>query len=266
MSTSSRDLLDSIKSELALLSVQLDSYGALFLLEQDRRAELLAETAPGFFVLHQVAMVESILMRVSRLMDPDFTGKGKYKKENSSFEALVNSVVSNSVNERFCCIIEAWRPGGKFHRIKELRDKWISHNDKELWITKMRLTNKLMQGGLHSDTASDSSEPIDSWVPILHADFDLLIKLSRALWSLMCEVYVHLEFVNKIPPNGMGGEHPVVILRHLAFGRLADKLLDQDEFLENKHALIAEIPSVVGDETVVPFIDERAYRIHRGKP
>ncbi|HCI2191443.1 TPA: hypothetical protein NOF50_003892 [Pseudomonas aeruginosa] len=82
------EVLERIGNELKLLWLQLDTYQELFLIEVAKRESLLRETAPGFFAVTQVSLIESFFMRVFRLMDEAQMGGAV----NCSFDALQRSL------------------------------------------------------------------------------------------------------------------------------------------------------------------------------
>lgn len=218
------DDLEIIKSELALLSVQLDSYRAVFLLEQDKRKELVKDSAPGFFALHQMAMVESILMRVSRLMDPEES----VRQDNASFMRLVQFSPFNTHAKDWTEIHEEWNDGGKFGRVRLLRNKFLAHNDLTLWKCR---------------------PPGQSWIPISQDDFQCLIELAKALWALLRKAYLTAMKSDLLPPAGVQGEHPTKILRCLAGARFLSELVKEDGLQAAIGKLPTYIDNSIGRET-----------------
>lgn len=215
------DNLEIIKSELALLSVQLDSYRAVFLLEQDKRKELVKDSAPGFFALHQMAMVESILMRVSRLMDPEES----VRQDNASFMRLVQFSPFNTHAKDWTEIHEEWNDGGKFGRVHLLRNKFLAHNDLTLW----------------------KCRPLgQSWIPISQDDFQCLIELAKALWALLCKAYLTAMKSDLLPPAGVQGEHPTKILRYLAVAKFFNVLIEDDRLRAEFETLPGFIDDCIG--------------------
>ena len=128
------------------------------------RNDVVKESAPGFFATHQMAMVESILMRVSRLMDPEKS----VGQDNASFKRLVQFSPFNTHAKDWTAIHEEWNDGGKFGRVRHLRNKFLAHNDLTLWKCR---------------------PPGQSWIPISPDDFQCVIDLAKALWSLLRKVY-----------------------------------------------------------------------------
>lgn len=246
MNANATDVLGVIKCELAFLSAQLDTYQALFLLEQDRRAALIAEVAPGFFALTQAAMVESILMRVSRLMDP----RKDKRYENASFERLFQSPSPplSALHSRWRAIADEWRSGGKFEALNVLRNKFLAHSDLDVWSART---------------------PGESWISISQRDFEILVDLARQLWGLLRDIHLKAEQSDLLAPAGIGGEHPTRILRCLAEANFLDRLLDRDELQDHAATFLDHIAECVGDETMSPCIewaDTQTYQTQRRQP
>lgn len=86
---------------------------------QHRGIALLVADTPLLFRLMQTAMMESLLMRISRLMDKDSTGN----RHNLSLDRLCNS--KPNVKADVCELREKWDASG----LKRIRDKYLSHND-----------------------------------------------------------------------------------------------------------------------------------------
>ena len=115
----------------------LDTYQELFLIEKDERAKLLAGTAPGFFQVVQVALIESIFMRIFRLMDPS----GNDHNSNCSFEKL-RELIGRKPNAQpreakvfrlrlgLRQLRKDWgAAGGRYSNLKKIRNKDLAHND-----------------------------------------------------------------------------------------------------------------------------------------
>lgn len=102
---------------------------------------LLQATAPGFFVIIQLTLVESILMRVIRLMDPATTNNNN---DNCSLQGLKKALpqdmggLRNSIDSLFNQYKD-----DPFKTLKAVRNKALGHNDltkrdalapNQLWI------------------------------------------------------------------------------------------------------------------------------------
>lgn len=216
-------LFSIIKREFALLSEQLEFYRQLFLVEQDCRGKLVGDVAPGFFAMFQMCLTESILMRVSRLMDPEKTTS----KANASISRLSSVCPSlQALEETWPKIENFWRCG-KFRPVKDLRNKYLAHNDQEMWVDR---------------------EAGDAWMPITLEDFELMRSLFDELWGLFrC---AHKNCFNRDVILGTNDfDPPTVILRHLAGAKFLDELLERPGAPDDEGArLHAHIAKLVGDE------------------
>jgi hypothetical protein len=230
MSDSSSELLEMIKREMALLSVQLDSYQALYLLEQGSRRNLMDDTAPGFFAVVQVSMVESILMRVARLMDP-LKSSGQ---SNASFSSLFSDDAHRSVEPEWQGVLNEWKDDGRFGAVRRLRNKHLGHNDLGVWEAKR-------QG--------------EAWIPITADEFDAVTSLSQALWALLRSVRRKAHEADLLPPPAMRGESPTQILRCLAGGTFLDELLERDDLMAEAARLGRYVQDRVGSELAAPCIE-----------
>lgn len=130
--TDARHLLKHIGNELTLLWWQMDAWQEFFEIEQEKRKQIIQQTAPGFFVIVQVTLAESILLRICRLMDPPKS----CGKENSSLQHFHQilaadstfNYLANPINQ----IIDEWKKDkGCYDDLHLARNKWLAHNDFE---------------------------------------------------------------------------------------------------------------------------------------
>lgn len=201
-------LLDHIGRELKLLWGQLEVWQALFDVEQEKRQTLIG-TAPGFFVIVQVTLAESILMRIGRLMDPPQS----CGEDNSSLRSL-HQVLPNSPNGSLCEAIQAltdeWpikkdTDTGEFARLKLLRKKWLAHND---W--KQRQDQPAGTLG----------------IPLSHEDFALAQRLAGRLWSIYREACQQLLGTDVLEPQPACLENRAsMVLKRLCGSLYLDELL-----------------------------------------
>lgn len=91
-----------------------DSYPGIEALEHD---------TPTLYRLMQTAMMESLLIRISRLMDPACSGKGKDAKPNLSLARLV--AAQGTLAPRLEPVKAVWGDS----TLRRVRDKYLSHND-----------------------------------------------------------------------------------------------------------------------------------------
>lgn len=212
------DLLERIGNELKLLWALLDAYQELFLVEQDKRANLLAETAPGFFTLVQVSLIESILMRIFRLMDEANMGGSA----NCSFEALRRLLAMQPPAQRkdrkvfrlrLCLrqLRKDWRkPGALYSGLKKIRNKDLAHND---------YTH-------HSRRAKGQL-----WMSLSADEFEIARSLGARLWALYRQTKLAICHVDVIEPkpDSLDGR-PAQVLKHLCFSLFLDQLLGDERY------------------------------------
>lgn len=210
------DLLERIGNELKLLWALLDAYQELFLVEQDKRANLLAETASGFFAVVQVSLIESILMRIFRLMDEANMGDSA----NCSFEALRRLLAMQPSAQRkdrkvfrlrLCLrqLRKDWRkPGALYSGLKKIRNKDLAHND---------YTH-------HSRRAKGQL-----WMSLSADEFEIARSLGSRLWALYRQTKLaicHVDVIEPKPDNLDG--RPAQVLKHLCASLFFDQLLGDE--------------------------------------
>ena len=83
----------------------------------------LESDMPLLFRLMQTAMMESLLMRMSLLMDPAVSGKGAGERTNVSLARLAK------VDERFVDVVGNVHSMWDTSTLRLIRDKYLSHND-----------------------------------------------------------------------------------------------------------------------------------------
>lgn len=90
---------------------------------RQRGMEQLAADTPLLYGLMQTAMMESLLMRMARLMDPAVTGRGRGAIPNVSLARLGDG--TPKLDADVCELRQQWDASG----LKNIRDKYLSHND-----------------------------------------------------------------------------------------------------------------------------------------
>lgn len=213
------DMLGRIGNELKLLWTLLNAYQELFLVEQDKRADLLAQTAPGFFAVVQVALIESILMRIFRLMDEASMGGSA----NCSFEALRKLIAkqtpsqrkdANGFRLRLCLrqLRKDWRvAGGPYAGLKKIRNKDLAHND---------YTH-------HSHRDKDQL-----WMALTLQEFERARSLGARLWTLYRQAkraICHVDVIEPVPSRL--DDRPSMVLKHLCSSLFLDQLLGDECYL-----------------------------------
>lgn len=141
-----------IKKEITGIQLLWETVNSLYFRPQGEGWRALQADAPLLIHLTQTALMESLLMRVSRLMDPAATGK----MSNLSLKQLVTADASIDPDE--VAIRAIWDGSG----LKTVRDKYLSHND----------LNRLM--------ATDHTLNI----PLESADIEALRQLAEGLRTL----------------------------------------------------------------------------------
>lgn len=89
----------------------------------DRGIASLEQETPVLYRLMQTALMESLLMRMSRLMDPSASGRGAGAQPNLSLARLMD--VDTSLASEIGRVRLAWDASG----LRSIRDKYMSHND-----------------------------------------------------------------------------------------------------------------------------------------
>lgn len=212
------EMLERIGNELKLPWVLLDAYQELFLVEQDKRANLLAGTAPGFFAVVQVSLIESILMRIFRLLDAGDVGGSA----NCSFETLRKLVAKQPPAQRkdrqlfrlrLCLrqLRKDWRmPGAMYSGLKRIRNKDLGHND---YTHHARRENGQL------------------WLSLTSDEFETARSLGARLWALYRRAKLaicHADVIEPIPARL--DDRPSMVLKHLCSSLFLDQLLADERY------------------------------------
>lgn len=216
------EMLDHIGNELKLLWVLLDAYQELFLIEQDKRAKLLGDTAPGFFAVVQVALIESMFMRIFRLLDGAYMGSGA----NCSFEGL-RKLIPKQPSKR--------RPIGQEFRmrqaLRQLRKDWGVASGKYAGLKKIRTKNLA-----HNDYTHHSRRAAGQlWMSLTANEFELARQLAQRLWNLYRQGNRALRSSHGDPfepKHKTLDNRPVQLLEHLCSSLFWDHVhkVTQDDF------------------------------------
>ncbi len=111
-----------IKKEITGIQLLWETVNGLYFRPQGKDWQALQTDVPLLIRLTQTALMESLLMRVSRLMDPA-TGRGPGQMTNLSLKRLVKADPTLDKDE--AAIRVTWNGAG----LKTVRDKYLSHND-----------------------------------------------------------------------------------------------------------------------------------------
>jgi hypothetical protein len=120
---SATELWDIIKREITGIQLLWEAVNGLYFQPQGKGLATLGQDASLFFRLMQTAFMESLLMRVSRLMDPANSGKREGDRPNLSLKRLVAKDSRIDLDEK--AIRDIWDGSS----LKTVRDKFLSHND-----------------------------------------------------------------------------------------------------------------------------------------
>jgi hypothetical protein len=113
------DIWTAIKREITGIQLLWETVHNLYWQPAGKEWQAFASDAPLLVHLTQTAMVESLLMRVSRLMETAATGK----LTNLSLKQLVAADASVDAEEQAIRVM--WDGSS----LKTVRDKYLSHND-----------------------------------------------------------------------------------------------------------------------------------------
>jgi hypothetical protein len=118
-----QELWGLIKKEITGIQLVWEVVNRLYFQPLGKGWSSLNQDAPLLFGLTQTVYIESLLMRVARLMDPALSGKGSGQKHNLSLKRLMALAPSIGAKE------EAVRNIWDGSALKSVRDKYLSHND-----------------------------------------------------------------------------------------------------------------------------------------
>lgn len=208
--TKAHQLLNHIGNELKLLWWQMDAYQELFIVESEKRQNLLQNTAPGFFVITQVSLAESILMRVFRLMD----STRSCGNENSSIQHLHDELIdvdTAQVELRAC--------------IASIRSDWEAKEGPYAALQTIR--NKLLA---HNDFAERSTlDENQLWMNLPPTEFKSAQRLASRLWAMYQQCNRVLRETDVVEPKYETlNDRSVKVLKHLCASRYLRTLVDSE--------------------------------------
>ena len=120
-----------ITKEITGIQLLWETVNGLYFQPQGKAWQALQADAPLLVHLTQTALMESLLMRLSRMLDPAATGK----LTNLSLKQLLAADVSIDADEK--AIRAIWDGSG----LKTVRDKYLSHNDLQRSLTEEHTLN-----------------------------------------------------------------------------------------------------------------------------
>lgn len=210
------EMLDRIGIEMTILWTQLDSYQELYLIENPKRKAILEATAPGFFAIAHLSFIDSMFMRIFRLMDEASMGGSA----NCSFESLrCNLARMSPAKPRNARIFRLrlslrqlrrdWRlSGSAYSALKKIRNKVLAHYDYTHHV-------KRGKGQL--------------WMALTAEEFDLARQLAARLWALYRQAKLVISGTNVIEPKPERlADRPYMLLKHLCNSLFLDQLLGDE--------------------------------------
>lgn len=150
------ELWTVIKKEITGIQLLWEAVNGLYFQSSGKALRALQADTPVLIHLTQTALMESLLMRVSRLMDPAATDKFT----NLSLKQLVN--VAPHIGTDEIAIRAVWKSSG----LVEVRNKYLSHND----LSRAMVTDHTLN------------------IPLESADIGALRQLAEGLRTLRCNV------------------------------------------------------------------------------
>jgi len=115
-------LWDILKKEVTGIQLLWETVECLYFEAKGQGIATLAEDVPLLYRLMQTAMMESLMMRMSRLMDPAASGRGR-EKANLSLKQLAEACSDTAQDVQV--VRDIWDASN----LKQVRDKYLSHND-----------------------------------------------------------------------------------------------------------------------------------------
>ena len=222
--------LNLIKNELVSAWAYLITYVELFDHHDPKRMELLLETAPGFFGLVQSSLLESVFIRLARLMDPADSSRDE-TKPNLSFKKLFLGSNYPHAAIKFESVNKMWKTGD-LKSLQTYRNKIIAHNDLKL---AREITPQV--------TAKLRSQ-----------DVTKLRQLFTELWAVLVAAYLEKDKTTILEPNFESLDMlPTKILKELKWSLYQISLIDADvesgqfddtNFLNFKFANVGEDKSL----------------------
>ena len=202
----SAELWALTKKEIAGIQLLWETVNGLYFKANGKGWQALQADTPTVTHVMQTALMESLLMRVSRLMDPATTGRGQGQMINLSLKRLVEADQNIGVNESAIRVI--WDGSG----LKAVRDKYLSHNDLNRSMTVDHTLN----------------------IPLGSADIEALGQLAEGLRTLRREVSLKLGGVAYVDQglDAMVQRDIETLGKTLLGGDLFFKLLPEHEFLQ----------------------------------
>lgn len=118
------DILEKLKAEMTSVYCYLETYKGLLCNDDPDKNQTLSDTAPLFFSLVGSSLIDTVFIRIARLMDNPESGRDKY--ETVTFANFFKQTTNSNVpNADFSELQKSWKES----IFLALRDKVYSHND-----------------------------------------------------------------------------------------------------------------------------------------
>lgn len=113
-----------VGKEITGIQLLWEAVECLYFKRQGQGLAGLAQHMPLLYGLMLTTLMESLLMRTSRLMDPATSGRGNSAKNNLSLKRLEETCGGDTATD-----VKAVRDIWDASNLKHIRDKYQSHND-----------------------------------------------------------------------------------------------------------------------------------------
>lgn len=170
------ELWDIIKKEITSIQLLWETVNGMYFQPKNGKGFQALETdAPLLTHFTQTALMESLLMRISRLMDPANSGKREGDRPNLSLKRLVTLASCTDSDEQAVRVI--WDGSN----LKNIRDKYLSHND----LVRL-LEAKTNEESKERPSGESAKHRLN--IPLESADIEALERLAEGLRALRRDV------------------------------------------------------------------------------
>lgn len=200
-------LWDILKKEITGIQLLWETVESLYFEADAHGIVTLAEDVPLLYRLVQTTLMESLLLRVSRLMDPAASGRDG-TKSNLSLKRLADACSETALDAQ--AVRRIWDASN----LRRVRDKYLSHNDLTRSLTESHTLN----------------------IPLPEADFasmrELAFALREFLRSTQGKLNLGIAYLDEAVNLHVQRE-TAVINRMLKGSALFFKLLPEHEALQS---------------------------------
>lgn len=196
-----------LKKEITGIQALWETVEGMYLNPQGYALSALKEDTPLVSRLIQTALMESILVRMSRLMDPANSGRKEGDRPNLSLQRLV--ALEPGITDSEIVVRSLWNGSN----LKIVRDKYLSHND---------LTRSM-------------DKPDSLNIPLEIADIEALRTIVAALRTFRRNVHLKLSSGTPYLDESLSLEikrDVDVLNRSMLGGRLLFQLLPNHQVLQ----------------------------------